>query len=158
MTKISVELVGEKKLQQALAQAAADVKNAAEIAVVGTALDLRANIVQEISKRGRGRTYTHYFYTTKNGKLAQGRKRNKPHIASAEGDPPATDTGRLKNNIYFERLGALTAAVGSDLVYATYLEYGTSKMAARPFFRPAVEKIRPIFMKRIEKALGDELR
>lgn len=158
MSKISVELVGEKKIQQALAQAAADVKNAAEIAVVATALDLRANIVQEISKRGKGRTYTHFFHTNKNGKLVQGRKRNKPHIASAPGDPPATDTGRLKNNIYFERLGATTAAVGSDLVYAVYLEYGTERMAARPFFRPAVEEIRPIFIRRMEKALGDTLR
>ena len=146
MSRISVELVGEKKLQQALAQAAADVKNAAEIAVVGTALELRGNIVKSIARGpASGRVYEKY-------------NPRRTHQASARGEFPMTDTGRLANSIYFERLGSLTAAVGSTLAYAVYLEYKPSNVGGRPFFRPAVEEIRPIFMKRIEKALGDELR
>ena len=34
--------------------------------------------------------------------------------------------------------------VGTRVQYAPWLEFGTSRMAARPFMRPIVEKFRPI--------------
>lgn len=33
---------------------------------------------------------------------------------------------------------------GEPATYAPFLEYGTSKMAARPFLRPAIESLRPL--------------
>jgi HK97 gp10 family phage protein len=51
-------------------------------------------------------------------------------------------------------LGDLTASVGSELNYAPWLEYGTSRMAARPFFRPAVERMRPKYIGKLEDLIG----
>lgn len=41
--------------------------------------------------------------------------------------------------------------VGTE--YAPYVEYGTSKMAARPFMQPAVDKVKPEFEKVMQKIL-----
>ena len=146
MTRISVELQGEKEFRKALARAAQDVKNQTEAVVVATAIEMRADIVKSI-QRGPASGIT---YEKKNP--------NRTHTASAPGQPPMSDTGRLANNIYFERLGDLTAAVGSTLAYAYYLEYGTSRMAARPFFRPAIEKMRPKFRDKLEVAISGGLK
>lgn len=62
------------------------------------------------------------------------------HQASAPGEAPATDTGRLVKSITWQTLRqGLAADVGSPLPYAVFLEEGTSKMAARPWLRPAFE-------------------
>lgn len=84
------------------------------------------------------------------------------HRASAPGQAPASDTGRLVNSIasYLER-GALYAVVtaGRGLAkYARALEYGTVKMAARPFFIPAVEKSRAWIGKRLSSAIERAIR
>lgn len=60
---------------------------------------------------------------------------------SKPGDPPNSDTGRLVQSIRFEfREGGLVALVGTDLKYGTWLEFGTKKMAARPWLLPATRK------------------
>lgn len=63
---------------------------------------------------------------------------------SPPGEPPAVVTGNLRNSIL--------AKAGSDgsrewwvrvgAEYGVYLEFGTAKMAARPFMRPAAERVR----------------
>lgn len=65
------------------------------------------------------------------------------HTASSPGEPPAVDTGRLRNSID-HAIGADHVDVGSSVAYAPYLEYGTSRMAARPFMRPAIAEARPL--------------
>ncbi len=58
---------------------------------------------------------------------------------SAPGDPPNTDTGRLVQSIQVEfDDSGLTASVGTNLKYGAYLEFGTTKMKARPWLAPAV--------------------
>lgn len=61
---------------------------------------------------------------------------------SAPGSPPAVQTGRLKGSITHYKLKdseQWTVVAGGDQApYAKYLEYGTRKMAARPFMRPAM--------------------
>ncbi len=49
--------------------------------------------------------------------------------------------GRLKQSIAWEEEGSDAAIVGSGVEYAVYQEYGTRKMAAQPFLRPAVDII-----------------
>jgi HK97 gp10 family phage protein len=66
------------------------------------------------------------------------------HTASAAGQPPATDTGYLVNNIFLDiDSNGLGANVESRADYSSFLEFGTSKMAARPFMQPALEENRP---------------
>lgn len=64
--------------------------------------------------------------------------------ASAPGEYPADDLGVLAGSIYKElpanRRSRMEATVGSPLVYALYLEFGTRKMAARPWLRPSFDQ------------------
>ncbi len=66
------------------------------------------------------------------------------HTASASGEAPASDTGYLANNINLDiDVDGLGASVESRADYSSYLEFGTSKMSARPFMQPALEENRP---------------
>lgn len=78
---------------------------------------------------------------------------------STPGGGPAVRTGRLRASITWRFAGAggflaaiasgvstalgggetLVAEIGSNVEYALYVEMGTSRMAARPFLRPALE-------------------
>lgn len=66
--------------------------------------------------------------------------------AHASGRPgPNVRTGRLRGSITW-RLGedgqSPYADVGTNVEYAPYVELGTSRMAALPFLRPALEAAR----------------
>lgn len=60
------------------------------------------------------------------------------HKASKSGEAPATDTGQLVRMIAVD-MDAHSAIgyVVSRARYSAYLEYGTSRIAPRPFFEPA---------------------
>ncbi len=62
------------------------------------------------------------------------------HVASKPGEPPNFDTGFLAGAIINEQTGPLTAEVASLAPYGAALEFGTSRMAARPYMRPARDK------------------
>ena len=65
------------------------------------------------------------------------------HTASTAGNPPNTDTGYLARNIHIVVDGDKHgASVESRADYSEALEFGTSKMAARPFMQPALEENR----------------
>lgn len=155
---VTIRLEGSDQMRAALREMSGEVRDEVSKAVIGTALDLRDDVIKSIRQPGTGRTYTHHFFTNSKGRLRQGKKRAAPHTASAPGMPPASDTGRLIQTIVFERINELTASVGSNLAYATYLEYGTLKIAPRPFFRPAVERIRDTFNRRLEAAISGAIR
>jgi phage gpG-like protein len=78
---------------------------------------------------------------------ASGQPRGDGSRASAPGEYPMSDTGRLAGNI--ETIEAtrsnIQAKVGTNIIYGAYLEFGTSKMAARPWlqrsFRQAAEGV-----------------
>lgn len=63
------------------------------------------------------------------------------------------DTGRLRGSIV-TKTSHLEGTVGSNLEYAPYIEYGTHKVAARPFLRPAYEKNIVKLETEVKKALG----
>lgn len=78
------------------------------------------------------------------------------HTASAEGEPPASDTGFLVGSISTSVKKQGTAVVGQIIAsaeYAPYLEFGTSDIRPRPFMQPALERNRPR-IKRIFKEGG----
>lgn len=73
------------------------------------------------------------------------------HIPSNPGQPPNADTHFLDSNIETEIGGPGLVTVTSKANYSAALEYGTSRMAARPFMRPAVERNR----KKVVQMVGD---
>lgn len=83
------------------------------------------------------------------------------HRASAPGDAPATDTGRLINSIYVDKMpGAVV--VGSNLAYAAYLERGTigrgGYVAPRPVWVPKTLETNRELPQMIEQRLAPALR
>ncbi len=140
-TQFSIELVGKREFDAAVQRTIAGVRDGVEQAVVAAAIEGRAEVVQSI-QRGPA-----------SGRIYQKSNPRRTHQASAPGQAPMSDTGRLANSIFFERINSRTAAFGSNLIYALYLEYGTSKIAARPYFRPAAEKIRVKFAGMVETAI-----
>ncbi len=60
--------------------------------------------------------------------------------ASDPGDPPHRRSGQLASSIVYSLTGT-TLRIGSTDPKAQYLEYGTERMAARPFLRPANERL-----------------
>ncbi len=74
------------------------------------------------------------------------------HQASAPGEPPAADTGRLAGSNDVRGFpGQLMAEASERTEYAAKLEFGDSKVEARPHMRRAAKKHR----KAIAKAIGD---
>lgn len=69
---------------------------------------------------------------------------NRQHQASAPGEPPATDYGALVNSIE-TRISESSAdyaesETGPTVAYGEGLEYGTSRMEARPYGRPTLDE------------------
>lgn len=50
------------------------------------------------------------------------------------------DTGNLRNSITHEQGGEDFEVVGTNVEYAPYVEYGTQRMKAQPYIKPAVEE------------------
>lgn len=138
----TVSITGAEELQRELRKASDEAVEAVQNTLMATAVRLRSEgmrIMYRTPAKGR-------YYDRKNGIT---------HRASAAGDPPAVDTGRLANssnwNIKEEKL---RVTIGSDLVYALYLELGTREMMARPLWTPLLMKNEKKFKQDVSDALG----
>ncbi|KAB2728250.1 HK97-gp10 family putative phage morphogenesis protein [Brucella anthropi] len=82
------------------------------------------------------------------------------HVPSLPGQPPNRDTGHLDTNIEttVEAQNPPTVHVTSHAEYSAALEYGTSKMAERPFMRPATEKNRKNVSSKVAEAVRVTIR
>lgn len=76
------------------------------------------------------------------GLITSGSQSGKYHVSSAPGEPPNNDTGVLVGNIETVQLTPLKVEVSSNAPYSAYLEFGSSKMAPRPFMTPAAQMAR----------------
>ena len=108
-----------------------------------------------------GVTYTQRFFTVGSGPsrkvVAYGSR--PPHQASAPGEAPASDTGRLVNSrtvdlVPAEYLGRLTFRTN----YAAFLEYGTDRMEARPYARAALANKHAEIVSAIQQEIGAEFK
>ena len=85
--------------------------------------------------------------------VSEGSVSGKGHVPSAPGEPPNRDTGTLQANFETRQTGPLSAEFVSKAPYASALEFGTSKMAARPHIRPA----RDATVKEIRKRMAEQM-
>lgn len=66
------------------------------------------------------------------------------------------DTGKLKNSIISKFPTPTSAIISPHTEYAAFVEYGTRKQRAKPYMRPAAEKVAPAFIeacRRLEERL-----
>lgn len=100
--------------------------------IAAQALDFRNEPIEELSQAGTGAQYG-------------------PHRASAPGDPPAVNTGLLRQSVTAAQLSPLSWGVGLASVpypdggattseVGVFLEYGTRTILPRPFMRPALDR------------------
>lgn len=62
------------------------------------------------------------------------------HKASAAGEFPMSDTGRLAANVDMEIRSKLFRSVGTNILYGPHLEFGTTSMSPRPWLTPSFEQ------------------
>jgi HK97 gp10 family phage protein len=86
--------------------------------------------------------------------ITAGSVSGKGHVPSAPGEPPNNDTGVLANNIETTQPSKLRVRVTSDAPYSAALEFGTSRMSARPFMRPARDKTKAEVKRMVEAAMN----
>ena len=78
---------------------------------------------------------------------------------SEPGQPPATDSSHLRNNINVSNVNApLTRDVESGADYSAALEYGTQHIAPRPFMQPAAEEGRRFIRRNARRTLKTKVR
>lgn len=140
MTKLSIR--GSKELERALKDLGSQFRATAVMVVEATALEIRGDVIKRYQRGpATGRTYKKY-------------NPKRIHTASAPGEAPATDTGRLAGGTTYEKTGELSARIYNNIKYASMLEYGTFKIAPRHAWVPAVEAAQPKFLKRMEAAMA----
>lgn len=128
MSKISIKVQGVDELFADLKRLGAISEDAVVDTINDLAMDTHSNAVQGIQRGpASGRTYT---------------RGNVTHRASAAGEYPMSDTGRLASNVEFTVASKANpqAEVGTNIMYGPFLEFGTSKMAARPWLMPSFIK------------------
>ncbi len=62
------------------------------------------------------------------------------YVAKQAREYAAVKTGYMRDHTVAKKTGEGTAEVVSTAPYAEFQEFGTYKMAARPFFTPAIEQ------------------
>jgi HK97 gp10 family phage protein len=72
------------------------------------------------------------------------------HTSSAPGQSPANWTGELVNSISAINEGKKSKVI-VNANYAEFLELGTSKMRARPFILPSIQKVKKDLAERLKR-------
>lgn len=122
---MSVRIEGLDRLNAELSRVAERFDREATRLVNRTAQNIRNDAVRLVLR------------STPTGRVYEKSNPRRTHRASAPGEPPATDTGRLAGSIRVQESGGPQAAVEAQVDYAIHLEFGTRHMAARPFMTPA---------------------
>ncbi|OGS40467.1 MAG: hypothetical protein A3K77_00520 [Euryarchaeota archaeon RBG_13_31_8] len=147
---LSLKIHGIEGYLKKLEQERKDKEKRAYQAMVKACLHAEGKIIIKITNSPRGgNTYTWRgadkgetpdSFIRIDGKVIPIKYRNIPHKASASGEPPAIDTGQLRNHVNHEikidghKIIGKVGIIGKEVAqYAAYLEFGTTKIAPRPF-------------------------
>ena len=139
---------GADKLMKQLRRIPLDARAGIGGALASSVIDLDRYAKEQIQGGGRsGRDY---------------RRGGKTHRASAPGEFPKSDrggAGGLTGSLFF-RVAAdkLSAFFGTKMATGKYLEFGTSRMAARPWLRPTLRANTDAITARIRQAVNDAIR
>lgn len=72
--------------------------------------------------------------------------------------PTPIDTGKLRQSMNAAMIGPKTLVVKANATnlapYAPYVEFGTRKMKAQPFFRPAINALRTRWVSNLRKLVN----
>lgn len=90
--------------------------------------------------------------------ITAGAVSGKKHVPSAPGQPPNNDTGTLAGAIETNQTAPLVVEVSSNAPYAGDLEFGTSKMEARPYMAPARDAKRKDVEQLVRRAVDKVVR
>jgi len=107
-------------------------------AMLAGALVLEGFIKQSMQASHHGRIYS---------------RGGRTHQASAPGETPAIDLGHLVNSIESSLIDSTSSQVATDSDIAPFLEFGTSRMEARPFMRPAADEHEEDVVQAVSKAI-----
>ena len=136
---VTIKVEGNEALTRALKNISKEAEVRVDKALSATGLELRGDIVKRYNHGpATGESY---------------RRGNIVHQASAPGEAPMTDTGRLVGSVSFKKEPGLAVSVFTDVKYGPWLEFGTMDIKPRPAWEPAVEAMRPKYIKRMETAL-----
>jgi len=119
---------------------ARDAEKKATRALLKTAAEIVREARQSMARPKRGKMYPR---AKRRSSASTG------GVIPGTGEPPAAQHGGagLQGRISYERVDSRTVRVGTDLDYGRHLEFGTDKMTARPWLRPAVMKKVKVFEK-----------
>ena len=122
-------------------------------ALDGALILLQREMRLELSKEGTGKSYRR----GKGSVSGRNVREEGYHIASAPGEPPAADTGTLRRSWQVGSRGLKTQNVldrsglrsrmrptirlGTAVRYARWLEYGTGRMAPRPYVQAPIRRL-----------------
>jgi len=90
--------------------------------------------------------------------ITEGAVSGKNHVPSLPGEPPNEDTGVLRTHIETAQVAPLKVEVSSNAPYAAALEFGTSKMAARPYMGPATDRKRQKILDLVRTAVNQAVK
>ena len=144
MTIMTFKFSGVEDATKALEKVKEDLDQDMKEILLGGGQLIRGEAVRSIQQGSKsGKTYKKYNPT-------------RTHKASAPGEAPASDTGFLVSNIRVKEQKDVVV-VSSEASYSKFLEFGTSKMLARPFLFPAFEKSKPkiaeVIFRKIKQSL-----
>jgi phage gpG-like protein len=139
--RTTIRIEGNERLSRALDRLSDDAKARVSLAVEATGIELRGEIVKKY-QRGPA-----------SGIVYEKTNPTRTHQASAPGEAPATDTGRLANSVTFSKTGQLSAEVGTEVEYGAWLEFGTRRIRPRPNWIPSVQAAGDKFIRRLTAAI-----
>ncbi len=147
--KFDVEI--DKKLENLSEDMKTALKDAVEIATNMVKSEAKDNIL-----RGYDKSELEWKPISKSYREQLAKKKLLPHTGLVS---PKNDKKKLEQSLGVKfKNGGLTGIITTDRPYAIYVEKGTSKMPARPFFQPALEKKKPEIERIIKDAIDKALR